>query len=74
MTWYIESKEEIDKQAEKDIADGTYLDDGAITVTCRHCGARKAILSAPCCDTRRKESMESFRKLFNDDVEDWSDK
>ena len=69
--WY--NKEEFEKNQQSELDDGTYLDDGTVAVTCLHCGTKTEVLSAACCETRRKEDdkrtaeiMKSLSKHFGD--------
>ena len=75
MGWIKESKEERDALLEEYRKSPDYYDDGALELTCKYCGAKCAILSPPCCDTRKKEKdeyvkkfNEQFREFFKDEL------
>jgi len=69
--WY--DIKEFEANQKKEVEDGSYGDDGSVSVTCLYCGTETCVLSTPCCETRRKKddegakrTMESISHLFGD--------
>jgi DNA-directed RNA polymerase alpha subunit len=47
---------EFEKNRDKEHENGTYMDDGAVEVTCLYCGNKRPVLdTGECCERRRKE-------------------
>jgi hypothetical protein len=50
------SQKEFERNRSKEHEDGTYMDDGAVEVTCLYCGNKRPGLdTGECCEKRRKE-------------------
>jgi hypothetical protein len=76
MSWAKETPEDIKKLQEEYRKNPDYYDDGALLLTCKFCGSKEAILSAPCCEEREKiwneqadSIAEVFKKAFKDDLD-----
>lgn len=58
--------EEITRNRQKQMDEGTYTDDGNIPVACKYCGKERAIISvADCCERAKKEQEEGMDRLFS---------
>ena len=57
--------EEITRNRQKQMDDGTYTDDGGIPRACKHCGKERPILSvADCCEKAKKKQNDRMDKTF----------
>ena len=58
----LPESEEITRNRQKQMDEGTYSDDGGIPVTCKHCGVSRAFIGGTCCKKDKEEQEKSSRE------------